>query len=344
MEYGGPDALTRRTPLQADVRIEDGKVEYGFSATDFASLLIVAGISSDAFADKGTSSSVGHVGTMHLADLGPFSQIAHIDPHAGTRIVGEELTRLVHEVPVRAAIHLALGILELSPNRGERRWIVLPNHLERSNSNSDFSALEFQMWKGLPRSTQLHEVRYNIEQLAVVPGGDLIAYSSQSTALMELEEQVMGAMLQTSGITTASGRDQEAMLSAYAIDALQPWGLLAVAPQHFVDGFADLLSSSVVTRKESLGELSIRLGESPPDGPFDFPKSGWKNVQEQIDALNYIGDIRTEYLCRSSNFCACYFKAMTKVFHHARLPLQAVKRRLAAEVAYHILTSAPAYI
>ena len=51
MEYGGPDALmlpvaaslpTRRTPLQADVRIEDGKTEHGFFATGFASLLIVS--------------------------------------------------------------------------------------------------------------------------------------------------------------------------------------------------------------------------------------------------------------------------------------------------------------
>lgn len=352
MEFGGPDALmlpaaaslsTRRAPIQADVRIEDGKMEYGFSATEFASLLIVAGLSSDAFTAKGTSSSVGYVGTMHLADFGPFSQIAHFDPHAGTRIMGDELTRLVHEVPVQGAIHLALGILELSPNRGDRRWIVLPSHLEGPDRNSDSGAFELRRWKQLPRSSQLNGIRYNIEQIAVIPGGDLIAYSSQSTALMELEERVMRQMLETSGIITASSHYQEAMLSAYAIDALQPWALLPIAPQHFLEGFADILAPFIVTRKESLGELSTRLRQSPPEGPLDSSKSGWKNVQEQIDALNCIGDIRTEYFCRSSNYCAYYFKAMTRVFHDARLPLQTVRRRLAAEVAWHILTSASAY-
>lgn len=352
MKYGGPDALmlptaaslaTERTPTQADLRIEDGKMEYGFSATEFAALLIVAGLSSDAFTAKGTSSSVGYVGIMHLADFGPFSQIAHFDSHAGTRIMGDELTRLVHEVPVQGAIHLALGILKLAPNREHRRWIVLPSHLESFESDSDFGAIDMRRWKQLPRSSQLNNIRYNIEQLAVVSGGDMITYSSQSPAMMELEERVMQEMLQSSGIITASGYFQEAMLSAYAIDALQPWALLPVAPQHFVDGFADILSMFVVSRKDSLGELSTRLRQTPPEGPLDSPKSGWKNVQEQIDALNCIGDIRTEYFCRSSNYCAYYFRAMTKVFHHARLPLQTVRRRLAAEVAYNILTSAPAY-
>ena len=86
---------------------------------------------------------------------------------------------------------------------------------------------------------------------------------------MELEGQVMRDMLQTSGIVTASGYSgyyQEAMLSAYDIGALQPWGLLPVAPEHFIAAFTDLAPFRV-TREESLGEFSIRLRRSPPEGP-----------------------------------------------------------------------------
>ena len=74
---------------------------YGFSSTEFAALLIVAGLSSDNFTAKGISSSINYVDTMHLADYGPFSQIVLFDPHAGTKIIKVELKCLIHEAPVR---------------------------------------------------------------------------------------------------------------------------------------------------------------------------------------------------------------------------------------------------
>ena len=72
----------------------------------------------DAFTTKGTSSSIGYLGTIYLADHGPFSQSAHFDPHARTRIMEIEFARLVHEVPIQAARHLALDIPKLASKRG----------------------------------------------------------------------------------------------------------------------------------------------------------------------------------------------------------------------------------
>lgn len=349
IQYGGPHASvypatlrpSPRTPTQADIRIEDGRLEYGFSSTEFAALLIVAGLSSDAFTAKGTSSSVGYLGTMYLADHGPFAQIAHFDPHAGTRVMEVELTRLVHDVPIQAAIHLALGILKLSPERGDREWIVIPRQLLREEDDTDTKPLKARVWTELPRTSQLNELRYNIEQLALVSGGDMINYSSRSTTFSEREENIMEELLERCGMGVPS--EQNAMLSAYAIDALHPWALLPVAPKHLLDGFAALLGPFVANREETLGVLSKHLRHLLPEGPSVSPKSGWKDAEDQIESLNRIGDIKTEYFCRSSNYCAYYFKAMTKVFHHAGLSRQTVRRRLAAEVALQIQFNEPIY-
>ncbi|KAL8688390.1 MAG: hypothetical protein Q9224_004896 [Gallowayella concinna] len=351
VSYGGNDALvlpvgstSRRAPTQADLRIEDGKLEYGFSATEFAALLIMAGLSSDDFKAKGTSSSVGYLGTMHLADYGPFSQIAHFDPHAGTKIMEVELTRLVHDVPIQAAIHVALGILRLSPKRGERQWIVLPSHIQQSEGLAENQPQQFRNWTELPRTNQLNKVRYNIEQLALVSGGDILTYSNGSIKLVAHEKQVMNTIQQASGLVIPSEpRQGAAMLGAYAVDALRPWALLPIAPKHFLEGFADIIRPFVATREETLGELSNRLRLLPAEGTFAGPKSGWKDAQEQIDSLNCIGDIKTEFFCRSSNYCAYYYEAMVKVFKDAGLPFQTVRRRLAAEVAFQMLKSATAY-
>ena len=349
IECGGPNSLvltatsrpSSRTPTQADIRIEDGRLEYGFSSTEFAALLIVAGLSSDAFTAKGTSSSTGYVGTMYLADHGPFTQIAHFDPHAGTRVMEVELTRLVHDVPIQGAIHLALGILKLSPKIGDREWIILPSHLPRAEDDTGTAPPRTRVWTELPRTSQLHELRYNIEQLALVSGGDMITYSSRSTTFAKREETVMEEILERCGMGVLS--EQNAMLGAYAIDALRPWALLPVAPKHFLDGFAALLAPFVASREETLGLLSQRLRHLPSESPFASPKSGWEDVGDRIDSLNRIGDIKTEYFCRSSNYCAYYFEAMTKVFHHAGLSYQTVRRRLAAEVALQIQFSEPVY-
>ncbi|KAL8772939.1 MAG: hypothetical protein Q9209_001959 [Squamulea sp. 1 TL-2023] len=337
------NATFKRTPTQADVRIKDGKLDYGFSAAEFAALLIVAGFSFDDFAAKGTSSSIGYLGTMHLADHGPFSQIAHFDPHAGTRIMEIELARLVHEVPVQAAIHLALGILKLSSRRGERQWIVLPSHhlpLDRINHSKP---PPFRRWKELPGADQLCETRYNIKQLALISSKDIISYSSRSASFIEYEDRTMSELLQISGLTVSSQQFSGAILAAYAVDALHPWALLPVAPKYFLDGFKDILTPFVAAREETLGELSKRLRQSPPEGVLTVPKSGWPNVEEQIGSLNRIGDIKTEYFCGSSSYCAYYYQAMVKVFSEAGLHFRAVRRRLAAEVAYQFVSEAAPY-
>ncbi|KAL8790316.1 MAG: hypothetical protein Q9213_000668 [Squamulea squamosa] len=351
-QCGGPNSLIlpvtingapKRTPTQADVRIEDGKLEYGFSAAEFAALLIVAGLSPSVFTAKGTSSSVGYLGTMHLANHGPLSQTAHFDPRPGNRIMAVELARLVYEVPVQAAIHVALGILKLSPRRGERQCIVLPSHHLPWDRVDCSNPQQFRRWIELPSADQLRGIRCNIKELALVSEGNMISYSSRSASFIECEDRTMSELIQISGLTVSSQPYSGALLAAYAVDALQPWALLPVAPKHFVDGFKDILGPFVAAREETLGELSKRLRQSPPEGVLTVSKSGWRNAEEQIGSLSRIGDIKTEYFCGSSSFCAYYYQAMVKVFSEAGLHIRTVRRRLAAEVAYQFVSAAAPY-
>ena len=156
-----------RPPIQADVRIEDGKLLYGLAPAEFAALLILSGFPPAELSSDNGATSVKILGTIRLARHGVFSQIAHFDPHSGVEVLRPGDERFVHCVPVQGAIHMALGILKLTPKQGSRQWIILPKHCSASEA-----------WRNQPSANQLGSIRYNMEQLVMVSGGDVIAYSA----------------------------------------------------------------------------------------------------------------------------------------------------------------------
>ena len=328
IQDGGPAARVyptgsdiSRTPTQADMRIEDGKLLYGLSSAEFAAVLILGGFSTADFSSKQTSSSVKYLGRMHLADHGVFSQIAHFDAHTGTKVMEVETERLVHNVPVQSAIHVALGILKLAQKRHWRQWILVPQHCPVSEA-----------WSTLPLAGQLNAARYNLEQLVMVSGGSIIAYSNQAASELERERDFMINLVGQPGPL----RFHEALMAAYAIDALVPWGLLPVAPEPFARALETLLSPFVASRKDTIDVLIQRL-QCMPAAVSRPREKGWRDLGEQVESLNRIGDVTTEYFCHSSNYCAYYYDTMVTAFEYAALSMQSVRQTLAALVAWQVL-------
>jgi len=70
-------------PNLADVRINDGKLLYGFSAEEFTALVILGGFSPAALFLPEKRSATSFLGRMHVMDHSPFTQVAVFDPHHG---------------------------------------------------------------------------------------------------------------------------------------------------------------------------------------------------------------------------------------------------------------------
>ncbi|MCJ1376244.1 hypothetical protein MMC20_007486 [Loxospora ochrophaea] len=328
LDDGGPAALVyptgsgfTRSPTQSDIRIQGGKILYGMSSAEFAAILVLSGFPVADLSHNGASVSAKYLGRMHLASNGVFSQIAHFDAYAGVKVMDVEYENLVHSIPVQGAIHVALGILKLASKYHGRQWIVIPQHCPSSDA-----------WKTLPLASQLGTIRFNLEQLVMISGGDMITYSSQCANHLETEKDVMTHIVGQAGPL----RLHEALIAAYAIDALIPWGLLPVAPAHFAHAFVPILQPCIALRRETVGVLVQRL-QQMSSADSRAREKGWRDVCEQVERLDRIGDITTEYFCSSSNYCAFYYDAMVAVFKAAAIPEESIRQTLAATVAWQML-------
>ena len=110
--YGGTDArimpiggfranrnITQsRRPNVADVRIEDGKLYYGFSSEEFAALIILGGFFLTISASTG--SEPGFLERIYVMQHSPFTQVAIFDPHQGILSMPVQHGRYRHTVPV----------------------------------------------------------------------------------------------------------------------------------------------------------------------------------------------------------------------------------------------------
>ena len=90
---------------------------------------------------------------------------------------------------------------------------------------------------------------FNLETLVMVSGGSIIPYSSLAAEDHEMEKNLMMQLVGQSGPL----RFHEALMAAYAIDALVPWGLLPVAPASFSNAFEQLLNPCIAPREETIG-------------------------------------------------------------------------------------------
>lgn len=331
--FGGPSAqvfpaTTGHVEAQAseltDVIMEEGRILYGFSAGEFAALLIICGFSPVDLAPSGTTCSTKYMGTMYLAAHGPFSQIARFDPHSGCRKISQDLHRYINLIPVATSIDYALGLLRTT-KRGQRDCIIFPRELE------GYPESEFGYWKALPLTGQLNAIRYNYELLVGISGADLLKYSVETTEDRDFEDRAM-AQIGPELSPHCPGR-HEALLIGHALTALRPWGPFPVLQQHFVKAFRPVLQPFVGTRAESIGALQQRLLNEPGCKPI----AGWTDIHEQAMGLGQVGDIKTQFFSGAATPCRHYFKAMNLVFDRCRVRISDVRVQLAARAAYTVL-------
>ena len=121
-----------------------------------------------------------------------------------------------------------------------------------------------------------------------------------------------------------------------AIANLTPWGLLPVAPDHYLEALKVPIKPFIGTRVDTIEFMAQKLRE-PSTANLKAHAKGWEGVDEQIMWLNRIGDIATEFFCGSSNYCGFYYNTMTTIFDTAGLPIESIRHELAAHVAWSIL-------
>lgn len=334
VKYGGPDsriypAVTGdlgpgAAPRLADLVFQEGRVAYGFSQNEFAALLIICGFRISDFSISGCSTAVGFLGSMTVADEGPFSQVARFDPHDGCRSITEDLERYVNILPVQTCVEYALGLLR-TPGRGVHRVIIPAAMPAGDDASSPLSS-----WTTKPRAAQLEQIKYSLEQLASVSGADVLNYSTETAADIEYKRATMRGI--SPNVSLSDEKNHQALLIAHALAALQPWGLLPVLPSHFVQAFKPLIAPFVGSHSETVAVLQERMCMAKLR-----PLEGWDSIEQQAAALSQVGDIRTHFFSCSNSPCRQYFKAMNMVFGSCAIDIADVRSALAARAVAELL-------
>lgn len=334
--FGGRDARVLpavtgaaepRAPDLADVVMDRGRMRYGFSAAEFTALLIICGFSPTAFSLKGTSCSVGFLGTMRVAEYEPFAQLARFDRHLGCRKISADLERYINPISVGRCIDYALGIVR-TQMCSCHRWIIPPR-------GGVIGASGLTLWKVRPDKTQLNNIRFNLERLVSVSGANVLKYSvemdDRKDSHISLMNQIIPVAL--SGSRKCQAALQAALLAAHALAALEPWGTLPILQQHFIRAFGPILLPFVGSRAQTTEVLQEHMLRAPKMKGL----SGWRDIDEQAMALGQIGDIRTEYFSHSCSPSRNYLKAMNLIFVDANIEMHDVRIALAAEVMYAMI-------
>ena len=330
------------SPVKADLWKGGGKLLYGFSSSEFSSLNIIAGFPPDHIGEPGPGKSMCYPGISYIADRDAFSQSAQFDPYTGRQDVRPKKGRHLHQVPVQGALHLALGMLKIYPKKRNRLWLIFPNPtLSRREESIITIAPEnsrdsqsFDYWSSLPKNLQLNRLSLNLEQMTHVTIGAIFNYSTQSEEDCHVESKLMQALSGHSGPLPF----RQALLAAYAVDALEPWALLPVAPHHLVLPFQEILSDFVATREQSVEALTMMIRSPTSASLRSFhPTEGWKDERERIEAVERSGNIRTDYFSQSADNCRYYYEHMVAAFADNDISLALVRKTLAAAVAWHVL-------
>ena len=230
-EFQNADPTFQRAwqPVKSDVWKRDGKLMYGFSSAEFCALLIIGGCSPDHCNEPGPGNSVCYLGVYYLADLDAFSQQAHVDPHTGRANVPPKSGRHLHNVPVQGTLHLALGMLKMTPRRGDRQWLIFPNPDfvtdDEANTQVDSRPNGFDAWTTLPKTVQLNRLSLNMEQFTHITIGNIFNYTTTCLDDYETEVDVMRGI---AGEKAGALPLHKSLIAAYAVDALVPWALLSV--------------------------------------------------------------------------------------------------------------------
>lgn len=333
--FGGPTAkfypaLTGRPeprpPPQTDLIVEESRVLYGFSPSEFAALLIICGFSPTTVSHAGTSTAF--LGRLQLVEHGPFSQQAQFDAHHGALwIQGKEKARYRSVIPVKRCIDYALGLLWIPRRGGPHNVIVIPRDIPSNAQSSDMA--ERAYWLVQPPAGQLRNIRYNLEQLVSMSGADLISYNVDADAnAMHCYTATMDAIAPAANLPAPVCH--AALLAAHALATLHPWPVLPVLPAHFVRAFLPLVRPFVGSREATVQQLQAKLREDPELAPI----ADWDSIEEQSRELGQTGDVRAEYFSGSASTSRVYHDSMMYVFEAYKVDVHVVRMFLAAAAVW----------
>lgn len=114
-------------PARGDALIENGSISYGFSAPEFAALIILCGFQPKDFSPKRSQHSTSYYGQIQVTDYGQFSQVARFDSHHELRDAVRSFRTDMGDVPVAHCLNLAFGVI---PVKGREKrdgsFLVIP--------------------------------------------------------------------------------------------------------------------------------------------------------------------------------------------------------------------------
>lgn len=327
-------------PGLGDALIENGSISYGFSAAEFAALIILCGFRPGDFAPQGSRHSTSYYGQMLLAEYGQFSQVAKFDSHHGFRDAHNSFKQDMHDIPVAHSLNLAFGMIRTKGRRG-RDWIILCDWTSLPDIHSGVSWTE--IWSAYPLPQQLKTIQYSFERFVGIGELCVADYAQRNDAFEADDVLIMEDLLSSSGlitVTRVSGDESRArarniLNATHAIAAIQPWALLPVVPAHMVVAIKSILDPFYNTREYTISILQRELMMIPlktfrPDG---------KTGEELCQHLSLIAGDKDNFFGGGNYRASVYHESMSMVFDHRGINLEDVRMSLATAVGSRLLLS-----
>ena len=329
-------------PGLGDALVENGSISYGFSAAEFAALIILCGFRPKDFAPQSSRHSTSYYGQMLVAEYGQFSQVAKFDSHHGFRDAYRSFKTDMRGIPVAHSLNLAFGMIR-AKGRGGRDWIIpcewtsLPDIHRRASST--------EVWSAYPLPQQLKTIQYSFERFVGTGELSIADYSQRNDAFEADDLSVMKDLLSSNGLVAetrfsddaARTRARKILNATHAIAAIRPWALLPVLPAHMVFAFKSILDPFYTTREST---VSILQRELMMIGWKTFRPEG-RTGEELCQQLSLIVGDKDDFFGDGNHsfLASIYHESMSMVFNHREINLEDVRMSLATAVGSRLLLS-----
>ena len=323
-------------PGLADVLVENGSISYGFSAAEFAALIILCGFRPGDFAPKRSRHSTCYYGQMLVADYGQFSQIASFESHHGFRDAISFKTDM-RDVPVAHSLNLSFGMIPTMGRHG-RKWIIPCESITDSPSQDSSS----NVWSRYALLHQLRTIQYSFERFAGVGELEVADYSQRNDQFEADDVMVMENLMSSSALASLTHLidgglrpriatiARELLNASHAIAAIQPWALIPILPKHMVVAIESILDPFYRTREFTIGVLQREL-EKIPDKRFRPEGRTGKELSQLLGLI--VGDKDVFFGDKANSFLtSTYHEAMSMVFQNKDIKLEDIRISLAAAV------------
>ena len=331
----GDEPLVRplRTGL-ADTLVENRSVSYGFSAAEFAALIILSGFRPEDFVPGKTQRSISYFGQMLIADHGQFSQVARFDPHHGFRDQIKGYQTDMSTMPVAQALDLALGMIRIKGRFG-REWVIVPEYPEST----------IETWGGHPSARQMKKSQYCYERfigmtepfISDYAGGNIDHDFADVEALEDLL-RASGNPFSTPDTQVSPIKAREVLNIAHAIAAITPWSIHPVVPAHLASALRTILEPYYKTKVHTVRVLQLELQKIPNKRL----RPGGRNGRDVIGLVSHVvGDKDRFFVDGNGSLSFFYYEAMSLVFEHHDIKMEDVRFLLASSIAANSLKFEP---